>query len=712
MSQYKISVITPFHNVDPAMFEHAARSMENQTLGFENIEWVIVLHNCNEASLRSARERVGAYENVVLKELVNKVYNPSSPRNYGLEFATADYVAFLDGDDNYRPDAMEKVLSVFERTHVQMVVFRREFELQRQGMTALTETVPWNQTYQEIVVSKGSGQDNRLYNDFPFFITSRAYDRKFLDAHHIRFEEDFTIAEDCCFNLEVTHYADRICYCPQLIGYNYYINEGSILSSAKTDEEILTMVDSAVQILERTLNYGIYANTIIRTLCFVMCRYAADPHVSLETKLRLKDSLEGYLNMTTAIPEGRFAEPFQTLLNTLPQQVFSSIKRDGAADLSQGDGVDILAGILARNRNTDYGSRYLFGDIMTARGYQAQTPLSDYDTYAPLIDLQASIGEQNIVTASPVRWYVKNPSGRRLPVTEEQFHEFLRVFSHNVRGKQVFYWYEEDEVSEVYNDGVAANTIAKMSLAGYLDKYRYRGEEQPSEFTSPECIYFPKAGGKEDIQYVNVLLGLANRDVDQVLCSFASEVGTLFDFIRANAERLCRDIETGTVSPDVTLSETQRKMIRAYLTPDRARADELRAILCADSLDGCARRIWPKLNIVSCAGTGAQGKYMETVRKYFGDMPHSNGSLATFAGAFGEAVDGTDRYELALGTNFYEFLDKDAQPGTRPVFRSGLKTGNAYRLIVTTPSGLYRYQTGISIRIEENTEEKTVFTLV
>ena len=43
---YKVSVVTPFHNVDMAMFNKCIESMRCQTIGFENIEWVIVVHNC------------------------------------------------------------------------------------------------------------------------------------------------------------------------------------------------------------------------------------------------------------------------------------------------------------------------------------------------------------------------------------------------------------------------------------------------------------------------------------------------------------------------------------------------------------------------------------------------------------------------------------------------------------------------------------------
>lgn len=36
-SMYKVSVVTPFHNVDMGMFEKCAESMRAQTIGFENI---------------------------------------------------------------------------------------------------------------------------------------------------------------------------------------------------------------------------------------------------------------------------------------------------------------------------------------------------------------------------------------------------------------------------------------------------------------------------------------------------------------------------------------------------------------------------------------------------------------------------------------------------------------------------------------------------
>ena len=79
---YKVSVVTPFHNVDMAMFQKAADSMRQQTIGFENIEWVIVVHNCEPQYLPQLQEMFKDDKNVTVKELNNEAKTPSSPRNY------------------------------------------------------------------------------------------------------------------------------------------------------------------------------------------------------------------------------------------------------------------------------------------------------------------------------------------------------------------------------------------------------------------------------------------------------------------------------------------------------------------------------------------------------------------------------------------------------------------------------------------------------
>ena len=710
MEKYLFTVITPFHNVDMNMFNRSADYMERQTVGFENVEWIIVCHNCDDEHLKAVKERVGSYKNVVIRELNNDIYTPSSPRNYGLDLATADYLGFLDGDDNYRIDAIENILDAFEKSGAQSVAFRREYTLEKKELTPITETVNWNQASKMIVINKDSFLNSGKYNDFPFFITSRAYNRLFLEKFNIRFDESVTIAEDAYFNLEVIMHADTLCYSPQLIGYNYFINSGSMLSSSKSDDELISMIISAEKIFDRAYDYGIYPNLIIKMLCFVLSRYAADPNVSIEVKKEMRNRLGDYLNHTVPIPEGRFPEPMNTQINTLPQQIFSSISDNKAFDLSR-NGVMFLMGILGENKQTDYGKKYHFEDIVTPRGYQSRVPITEYKDYAPMIDLAVSIGEKNIITAAPVVWYAMNHEGKYLPVTERQYKEFARNFSQNVKGSNVFVWYNNIYTPTVFNDGVTASSVIKMSLASYLDSYRYNGEVQPAAFTSPDFVYFLNNENKEDVEYINMLLALANRNVDQLISPSASEASLLFECMVENADRLCRDLERGEVSGEIPLSDLQRKQIRGYLTPDRERAEEVRQILSDPGREKIGIRLWPKLKNITCVATGIHSAFKENIKKYFGDVCHTNGGIISHSGVFGEAIEDTDQYKLVTGTCFYEFMEKGKE-AEKPVFQNGLEVGKEYKIIVTTPSGLYRFMTNISIRVSEIKEGETIFTVV
>ena len=60
------------------------------------------------ARIRKEVEKLlGNHENVIIKILDNDIHTPSSPRNYGMQFAAAPYVGFLDGDDSFTPSCLQ-----------------------------------------------------------------------------------------------------------------------------------------------------------------------------------------------------------------------------------------------------------------------------------------------------------------------------------------------------------------------------------------------------------------------------------------------------------------------------------------------------------------------------------------------------------------------------------------------------------------------------
>ena len=193
---YKVSVVTPFHNVDMAMFEKCAESMRAQAIGFENIEWIIVVHNCQPHYLPLLTEMFKDDKNVIIKELNDGIRSPGMPRNHGMLFVTGPYVGFLDGDDSYTPDCLEVVCREMAETQSQVVTFRREYELEKESLHPHTETVTWNQTEWRIVMDRDDYQYDKMFTGLWPFTTSRLFDVSFLREHNIKYSKEVLWVED------------------------------------------------------------------------------------------------------------------------------------------------------------------------------------------------------------------------------------------------------------------------------------------------------------------------------------------------------------------------------------------------------------------------------------------------------------------------------------------------------------------------------------
>ncbi|MCR5735028.1 MAG: glycosyltransferase, partial [Lachnospiraceae bacterium] len=302
--RYQISIVTPFHNTDMSMFQRCADSMKEQTLGFKNIEWIVVVHNSDDEHLNAVRDILNGYENVSIEVLNNDIHSPSSPRNLGLKLATADYVGFLDSDDGFTPVALRDALRHLKDSKAQIGWFRREYELEKEDNLPITEIVLWDQTREEIIVTRESWDDEKMFSGICGMVTSRIYDRDFLSSNGICFDEEVPFGEDYLFNLEAYGHAEKICYMPQLIGYHYYINSKSLVQGGSgMDAKTLTAYAQGYKkIFDTGLKYGFFMNAIIGGLACVLARFLviAD-NISLDDRIKIKEIMEPYLEIMTPL---------------------------------------------------------------------------------------------------------------------------------------------------------------------------------------------------------------------------------------------------------------------------------------------------------------------------------------------------------------------------------------------------------------------------
>ena len=124
---YKVSLITPcynLNNIDSAkqnLFYKSLESVRKQTIGYENIEHILINNGSTDGTEIVLEELAQKYSNIKLLSINENTGGPSIPRNMGIKEATSDYIMFLDSDDVFKENACEILYKEIKNNDVDMV---------------------------------------------------------------------------------------------------------------------------------------------------------------------------------------------------------------------------------------------------------------------------------------------------------------------------------------------------------------------------------------------------------------------------------------------------------------------------------------------------------------------------------------------------------------------------------------------------------------
>ena len=179
---HKISIVVPVYNVEKYV-DRCLMSLVTQTL--QDIEIIIV----NDGSQDKSVEIIEKYlkENPTkIKYYEKKNGGLSSARNYGIEYATGEYIAFLDSDDYVETNMYEEMYNLAKKENADMVecdfiwewefgkkIFdkRREYKT-KEDMMKKPRVIAWNKIYKREILNKNKIRfpDGLIYEDLEFFL--------------------------------------------------------------------------------------------------------------------------------------------------------------------------------------------------------------------------------------------------------------------------------------------------------------------------------------------------------------------------------------------------------------------------------------------------------------------------------------------------------------------------------------------------------------
>ncbi len=211
-NRYKISLIAPIYGVEPYIRQFAESAL-GQT--YDDIQFIFVNDGTKDSSMEILEALIEEQFSHLRPRItiINKENGGlPSARKSGLEVAEGEYILFADSDDWLEVNAVERVMSVAERTDADIIYFNLVKE--------------YGGGKQSVKHERHYTAENRLrwienlfnYRSFGYTVT-KCFRRKLYTENKIVFPK-LGMHEDICLMAQIIFYAQSIVQLPETL-YHY-----------------------------------------------------------------------------------------------------------------------------------------------------------------------------------------------------------------------------------------------------------------------------------------------------------------------------------------------------------------------------------------------------------------------------------------------------------------------------------------------------------
>lgn len=357
----------------------------------------------------------------------------------------------------------------------------------------------------------------------------------------------------------------------------------------------------------------------------------------------------------------------------------------------------LLTDLLQLNQSSEFSRQFGLTEHMSLAEFRKRIPVSDYELVRSYVEKVANGNHRALLGESNTLQMFAMTSGttaasKLIPVTTRFLNDYRHGWQtwgigtyadHAVLQKLNIVQISSSHQKTRTSDGTPCGNISGLVAA--MQKRVVR-----SMYTIPAAV--AEVADPESKRCLILRLALADPWVGMTITANPSTLLQLAEFANTRAELLIRDIRNGGVR-DIELPKQQLRDLKNRLRADAGRAAQLQKIM--DQYGELKpRECWPMLQALGVWCGGSAAAYIPKLKQVYEGITIRDHGLHASEGRMTLPLhDETASGLLEIQTHFFEFLPVAEAASSDPVVLEAheLQDGVEYFILLTTSSGLYRY---------------------
>lgn len=357
----------------------------------------------------------------------------------------------------------------------------------------------------------------------------------------------------------------------------------------------------------------------------------------------------------------------------------------------------VLRRLLRLNSGSQFSRDFGLSPGMSLEEFRRRIPVSGYELIRPYVDRvrngehSALLGRRNRLVMFAVTSGTTSES-KLIPITRRFVRDYRRGWQ--AWGIGIYQKYPAVQQLNIIQissshrrffspDGTPCGNISGLVAA--MQKRIVR-----SMYSVPAAV--AEIQHPESRRYCVLRFAAADRFVGILITANPGTILQMADELRQHAGDLIRDIADGGIK-GATLSGDETRSLSRFLKPNRERARQLEEIMAAQGAL-VPSAVWPFMKTLGVWRGGSAAAYIPRVQQCFPSVMIRDHGLHASEGRMTLPLDDqTSAGLLEVQTHFFEFLPVAESESAAPVILEAheLQEGGDYYILLTTSSGLYRY---------------------